>query len=157
MPKRDSVTGQFLPGPKLCACGSGHCDYHRKACQLARQRHQERRRAEARVYYHTHREKMRDQNRIWRRQNKEFSCRRSSLRRRAGARLTKHIFQSLLDYYGPFCVYCSTPTTGIDHLIPLARGGEGNSLFNMAPCCPLCNSIKGTRPIWVMLGQEEVR
>ena len=153
---RDSLTGQFLAGPKLCTCGSGECQYHQEANLRSKEKHREKRRAEARAYYWANREKMRNQNRVWVRQNRDFVRRRSTLRRRSGARLKKQEYQDVMDYYSPTCVYCGCPTTGIDHLIPLARGGAGSDFFNLVPCCPPCNSIKGTRPIWVMLGQKEV-
>ncbi len=153
---RDSTTGRFLPGPKVCTCGSGQCAYHREATRCSYKKHQERRRADSRAYYRAHKERMREQNKEWILENKDFDRRRSSLRRRTGARLKKQEYQAVMDYYRPLCVYCGIPTTGIDHLTPLVNGGSGNDFYNMAPCCPLCNSIKGARPIWVMLGREEV-
>ncbi len=156
MPIRDEITGRFLSGSKLCTCGSGHCEYHRQATARSYEKYRETRRAESRAYYHSNRDKMRQQNKAWVKENKEFSRRRCTIRRRSGARLSKVTFEEVMDYYGRICVYCGTETTGIDHLVPLSHGGSGNAPENLAPCCPKCNSVKGTRPIWVMLGREEV-
>lgn len=153
---RDLQTGRFLSGPRLCTCGAEHCAYHKESNRLSKEKHREKRRAENRQYYHEHKDKMRTQNKAWVKNNREFDRHRSNFRRRAGARLKKAEYRAVLDYYKPFCVYCDKPTTGIDHLYPLSRGGSGDSFYNLAPCCPKCNSIKGTRPIWTMLNREEV-
>ena len=48
------------------------------------------------------------------------------------------------------CAYCSNGWTfqrpTVDHVVPLSRGGE-HSPENVAPCCPSCNSRKGTKPL----------
>ncbi|MFA7242396.1 MAG: HNH endonuclease [Sulfuricellaceae bacterium] len=46
---------------------------------------------------------------------------------------------------GPLnCVYCGTPATCWDHLIPAARGGT-HQLRNFAPSCTRCNNAKGNK------------
>ena len=143
---------------KLCTCGTGSCSYHREANRKSQEKHreknQEKRRAESRAYYHTHKAVMRAQNKEWIQKNKDFDRRRSNIRRRSGARLKKQDYLAVFDYYGAECVYCGVQTTGLDHLRPLSKGGSGSSIHNLAPCCPHCNSIKGTRPIWTMLNRE---
>lgn len=42
---------------------------------------------------------------------------------------------------GTACVYCTSPATTVDHVIPLARGGT-NYEGNLVPCCKRCNSSK---------------
>jgi 5-methylcytosine-specific restriction endonuclease McrA len=48
------------------------------------------------------------------------------------------------------CWYCGIPFEQsrhgpeIDHVIPLARGGD-NHIDNLVPCCYLCNAKKGAR------------
>ena len=157
-PNRDTITGRFLPGPKICTCGSGICAYHREANLRSRaknpERNKEKRRTESRAYYWANREKMLENSKRWVRNNREFNRRRSTLRRRSGARLKKAEYLAVLDYYGSNCVYCGVSTTGIDHLYPLSKGGSTTDLHNLAPCCPQCNSIKSARPIWVMLGRR---
>ncbi len=130
---------------------------HRVTSQRWKEEHREETRATGRRYYAAHREQLLAQHRIWEQNNKDFLLKRSNIRRRSGARLHKQDYQDVINYYGSDCVYCNLETTGIDHLIPLAKGGLGADFCNLAPCCPRCNSVKGTRPIWVMLGREEVR
>jgi hypothetical protein len=49
-------------------------------------------------------------------------------------------WRALID--GQQCVYCwFCPATTLDHVVPLARGGE-HSLNNLAPACAGCNSHK---------------
>lgn len=42
---------------------------------------------------------------------------------------------------GMKCVYCDSPATTVDHVLPLVRGGT-NSEGNLAPCCRRCNGSK---------------
>ncbi len=44
------------------------------------------------------------------------------------------------------CQYCGEEATGIDHIIPLARGGT-NGDENLVPCCIRCNRIKNDKPL----------
>lgn len=42
----------------------------------------------------------------------------------------------------PICVWCrAAPTTTVDHVWPLARGGS-NSLYNLVGSCEPCNTAK---------------
>lgn len=42
------------------------------------------------------------------------------------------------------CHYCGAQAFGLDHVIPLSRGGS-NVRANIVRCCPPCNSAKGAR------------
>ena len=44
----------------------------------------------------------------------------------------------------PSCVYCGGDGIGLDHVIPLSRGGA-NDRSNLVRCCPSCNHRKGAR------------
>ena len=46
--------------------------------------------------------------------------------------------------FGGKCAYCDKPSTGVDHIIPLSRGGLDEP-GNVVPCCRYCNSSKGPR------------
>jgi len=56
----------------------------------------------------------------------------------------------LIQAHGSGCYLCDDPlsraTLTMDHVIPLARGGE-HTLNNLRPCCGRCNSRKGAR-LW---------
>ena len=41
----------------------------------------------------------------------------------------------------PSCHYCGGDGIGLDHVIPLSRGGA-NDPSNLARCCPACNTSK---------------
>ena len=71
-------------------------------------------------------------------------------RQRKAPALTTKELKAVFDYYGSDCVYCEMPATGVDHLVPVAKGGT-NGFYNVAPCCGPCNSKKQIRPVWVML------
>jgi len=40
--------------------------------------------------------------------------------------------------YGRVCVHCGAPATDVDHLVPIAVGGD-DSLENLRPSCARCN------------------
>jgi 5-methylcytosine-specific restriction endonuclease McrA len=61
-------------------------------------------------------------------------------------KITALVIQQLLDKYSRICVYCSKELQdfSVDHIIPLARGGD-NSFENLAISCRSCNSSKGKK------------
>ena len=83
-------------------------------------------------------------------ENRERRTQLQLARRRKMEVIPQKTLESVYDYYGRVCVYCDVPSTGVDHLIPVSKGGT-NDFYNLAPCCLNCNSKKYTRPIWVML------
>jgi hypothetical protein len=42
------------------------------------------------------------------------------------------------------CFFCGVTAKGIDHIIPLSKGGN-HSIGNLMPCCNSCNSKKGRK------------
>lgn len=44
----------------------------------------------------------------------------------------------------PDCWWCPAPATTIDHVVPLARGGD-NDRSNLVPACARCNERRGAR------------
>lgn len=62
-------------------------------------------------------------------------------RRRATTEEMAWVFKK----YGTKCVTCGSPhDLTVDHIIPLARGGDW-SIENLQPMCKSCNSSKGAR------------
>jgi 5-methylcytosine-specific restriction endonuclease McrA len=45
-----------------------------------------------------------------------------------------------------FCSYCGQPADTVDHVFPVARGGDSHWL-NLAPSCKSCNSSKGDKDL----------
>lgn len=57
------------------------------------------------------------------------------------------------DEFGGLCAYgCTRPATGLDHIWPVARGGE-SVLTNLAPACTTCNSRKSDQDPWPWVNQ----
>ena len=51
------------------------------------------------------------------------------------------------DLLGRPCIYCGrTPANGVDHVVPMSRGG-GNVADNLVPSCLPCNRSKSARPL----------
>lgn len=70
-----------------------------------------------------------------------------SHRRRANKReadcgcVTSDALKLVVEAYGNACVYCAGPVEHIDHLAPLARGGQ-HCIENLRPSCGSCNTSK---------------
>jgi 5-methylcytosine-specific restriction endonuclease McrA len=43
------------------------------------------------------------------------------------------------------CAYCSKPANTVDHVVPLARGGDKYDTNNLVAACIACNSAKRDR------------
>ena len=43
------------------------------------------------------------------------------------------------------CAYCSKPANTVDHVVPLARGGDKYDTNNLVAACTACNSAKRDR------------
>lgn len=54
------------------------------------------------------------------------------------------------------CQYCGGKATGIDHIIPLAKGGT-DTKENKVPCCIECNRIKNDKPLVDFLNDNRDR
>ncbi len=52
----------------------------------------------------------------------------------------------LMEKFGGICAYCPKKANGIDHVVPIRRGGT-NDISNILPCCYSCNSLKKNRTL----------
>lgn len=52
------------------------------------------------------------------------------------------------------CRYCQADATTVDHVIPIAKGGDPISLDNMVAACRRCNSSKGSRSEGLFLQRQ---
>lgn len=43
------------------------------------------------------------------------------------------------------CFYCGSDATQVDHIIPIAKGGDAYDGDNLVACCKPCNLAKGKR------------
>ena len=127
-------------------------------------RHPERRRANSLRWYYKNRERItarfreyleknRDRRlaemREWHKANPEKH--RANIQRRRARELsapghcTGEQWEARLAYFGHRCRYCGTDERlGMDHMIPLSRGGSAWP-SNLVPCCNRCNRSKGDK------------
>lgn len=102
----------------------------------------------------------------WRAKNPErsrASAKAQTYKRRSRLRempkdFTAQSVRGLFEYFGGRCAYCLGMATTIDHIEPLALGGQ-NALENLVPACRSCNSSKGAKPllIWLLTSQRAQR
>lgn len=59
---------------------------------------------------------------------------------------------ALLAEYDSRCAYCGDHWKHIDHVVPLARGGQ-HTITNLVPACARCNLSKGAKSVkeWLSL------
>jgi 5-methylcytosine-specific restriction endonuclease McrA len=136
---------------------------HCSECQKARsaQRHTQRRDthlAQMREYDRAHRDQARAryakptkkaQNAAWLCANRvkmtERQARRRALKMSVASVVTERDLRRLVARHGGCCAYCKTAlATAMDHVVPLARGGQ-HAIGNLLPACTPCNSSKRDR------------
>lgn len=95
------------------------------------------------------REKLREQDRLWREANPDAK-RLVAARRRARERLLPDTFTQeeadrvSISFEGK-CALCDSPGEHLDHFIPIASGHGGTIYENMIPLCALHNTSKHAR------------
>ena len=57
----------------------------------------------------------------------------------------KRVRLQVLARDGYTCYYCGQDATTVDHVIPIAKGGDPINMDNMVAACRRCNSSKGSR------------
>lgn len=77
--------------------------------------------------------------------------RASGQRRKARHRVASEIVDTLtleqtLWLRSQCCSYCMGKAGELDHVVPLASGGD-NSIDNIVPCCRKCNASKGAKSL----------
>lgn len=120
-----------------------------KAYQAA---NKERVRACSRAYYIAHKEEIAARDKAWGRANPEKVCEQTRRKRarKLGASVGEQpVMTSVVAARdGNKCYLCGKrlkrSVRTVDHVIPLARGGE-HSYKNVRLCCQSCNSSKGAR------------
>jgi 5-methylcytosine-specific restriction endonuclease McrA len=69
-------------------------------------------------------------------------------KRTGGGKVTAEEWQAIRESYGGKCVYCGSPGTQQDHVVPLSRGGA-HAPDNVVPCCQSCNRSKSDKEIMI--------
>ncbi len=63
---------------------------------------------------------------------------------RGPSNITVADMRAIREVFGDACVYCGDPAKSLDHVIPLARGGE-HAVGNLVPACLPCNKSKSDK------------
>ena len=146
---------------------NGRCLAHHRAKQneymmVYRRKNPEKEREKWRKYQANNREATKAASLAWSRRNKEHLAEynreywlRNKERKRnkamvyvarqRGATVRQVMVKELKRLYADPCMWCgTTENITLDHLIPLARGGE-HSVGNLVAACRSCNSSKGNK------------
>jgi 5-methylcytosine-specific restriction endonuclease McrA len=133
---------------------------HRAALKAWNDAHPEQGRARIDRYQERHPERVKATFDRWRKNNPIRAAAGPARRRAriAGAAgdLTPAQAEELFEEYRGFCAYCPARATTIDHVVPLAEGGE-HMKDNCVPACSFCNSSKKNRPLLVWLATRKRR
>lgn len=108
------------------------------------------------------REKLKEYRKEWERQNPDkmvakWAARRARKVAAPGRGVTGNQWRQISVEALGLCAYCNndcTPT--LDHIEPLARGGE-HDIDNAAAACGACNSSKGDTPLFLWLAKRASR
>jgi 5-methylcytosine-specific restriction endonuclease McrA len=100
-------------------------------------------------YQASHADQHRATSRKWNQRNRGYVNANQSRRRarKAGATVEPLTAEQIAAVLAedPNCIYCGfCPSTTVDHMIPLDRGGD-HSYANLVGACGPCNSSKGNR------------
>lgn len=161
--KRLPRTLEFFPvAPKMVSGLSSWCyECHN---ELAKERHRanpQPGRDRARQWAIDHPEEVAEGRKKWRADNPE-QYKLSSIvcaeRRRvrdldAQGFFTQSQLEAKIAYWGWRCWLCGDPWEAIDHVIPISKGGS-NWPANLRPACKSCNSRKGSKLPWDLLGSR---
>ena len=61
----------------------------------------------------------------------------------------------LLEDTNGMCVYCESPATTWDHIIPVSEGGR-TTPGNIVPCCRPCNSSKKSKDVFEWMDEKGI-
>ena len=105
-------------------------------------------------WYWNNKERSQERLREWRRNNPEKKAQQARKHRatRLGVSvndLMRVQWEAIQESYDHRCAYCGKKMKGKlcqEHITPISKGGN-NTLSNVVPACPYCNSIKATGPV----------
>lgn len=119
----------------------------RAIARASDERHREKRRAASRE--HAKRvdpEKSREQQRMWKRANREKVAYGNHMRRARSTKDPEAYMEYVAILHADPCAYCGEAAGHIDHIVPIARGGT-NDWDNLTAACGRCNSSKWAKPL----------
>lgn len=125
-----------------------------KPCVLIKQREKrallgDKALATRRKWAEANRERLREQDKIYRESNREkmrvIEQRRRARKQSLPDTLTEDETKTILTHFGNKCALCNSPAESLDHFIPLATGKGGTTKENIVPLCNKMNSSKLAR------------
>lgn len=109
-------------------------------------RNRETRIAQMRDYYRRHPEAWLR----WNKNNPEKVAMINARRRAAVKEMTQEDKEYFTLLFSDPCSYCDKPMTQVDHIVPLAKGGEAG-WENLTAACAHCNRSKNASPVLVFM------
>jgi 5-methylcytosine-specific restriction endonuclease McrA len=113
-----------------------------------RQRYPEKHKERYRRWSRQNSELLQKHRKRWEQKNQGAVKRKYHLYRArlANARIFRVLDSEIKRLYSMPCIYCGDDATQVDHVIPLARGGQ-HRIGNLVPSCARCNQSKGAKLI----------
>jgi 5-methylcytosine-specific restriction endonuclease McrA len=111
------------------------------------QKHKEKRLKSFQDYYLTNKEKIKERQKKYRQDNKEFINLRNRKRKEliSGGNVSREEIKQLKESSNNQCLYCKSPDNlQIDHYVPLAKGGS-HHISNLVIACRRCNLAKSDK------------
>lgn len=125
-----------------------HAEERRTRRVLRHSENREEDKAKSAAWYNANRERAIATARRWIREHPErarllVEATRSK-RKSAYSTLTTDEWNAIRDRFHGLCAYCSAPATALDHVVPLAKGGD-HTAENVVPACRSCNGSKAAK------------
>jgi 5-methylcytosine-specific restriction endonuclease McrA len=125
----------------------------RAVVRASDEKHREKRRAYSREYARrVDPEKSREQQRVWKRANREKVAYGNHMRRARGTDDPESYMAYVDILHADPCAYCGEEAGHIDHIVPIARGGT-NDWDNLTAACGRCNSSKWAKPLLAFMAR----
>lgn len=135
--RRTDRPGSYQSRCKACAAEYSRSWYARDSAKRS---------AKARAWYASNDDRAKENSARWKRQNRDRVW-DSKARRRArmtGAKINPTSLAQRMAIFGSKCWMCGQPADSVDHVKPIAAGGQ-HILANLRPACLSCNSRKGAK------------
>jgi len=133
----------FMPDifhPKTETCSNGKCQSRNDLIK-----HREKRMKIQKIWKNANKEKNYIYSKTYRTKHRE---KYNAMKKARNHKLKKEEWVDICEKHGNMCALCEKGgnymTLSVDHIIPLARGGE-KKWWNIQPLCLLCNQKKGDR------------
>jgi 5-methylcytosine-specific restriction endonuclease McrA len=114
-------------------------------------------RKKEREYARKHKDEKKLYHSWWRKENRE-SLNNYNKEQRVLRKISKELKIETLNYLklikNDLCSYCLEPSTEVDHIIPICKGGQ-TDYTNLAPICRHCNASKNGRDMLAFIMESK--